>query len=383
MLPRHTVTRFRCILLTGLPGVGKTTFGRAYAAHSCRSFVDLDAAIEKEQGRSIEQIFRKDGEETFREIEQHCLHRFARQENVVLALGGGALRSDEAVKWVKEHGLLVHLQLDLPTLAACLFAEKDKRPLFAAAETEDEVASVLAGLAEDRLRFYVQSHICLDLRFSTVDNAKLELSAFERRAFRKSRLRELAALGEESLEVPSVSAHLKRRYVLREKPYLAAAGILDGGAKGRKKATGTKIRKGAAARTKRAAKASADPIAPSDNRRLSDAQSSERMRPHLDRAEGREHNSDRRSHSEGLAGRGAREGGTTPKGTLEEPVRNRPGGGRRRLGRGSGSGRNKTARPADTSSAADGGQKQSAKQPRQGQNGQSSGRPSTVTPPAK
>lgn len=381
MLPRHTVTRFRCILLTGLPGVGKTTFGKAYAAHTSRTFVDLDAAIEKEQGRSIAQIFRKDGEETFREIEQHCLHRFARQENLVIALGGGALQSDEAVKWVKEHGLLVHLQLDVPTLAARVFAEKEKRPLFAAAETEDDVVAVLAGLAEERMRFYAQSHISLDLRFSTIDNAKLELSAFEHCAFRKSHVKDLAALGEEILEVPSVSAHLKRRYVLKEKPYLGAAGILEGGIRGRKKVPGTKMRKGAAAvRTKRPGKASAEPQTPAENRRLPDAQGTDHVRPHRERSDGRERNTEQRPQPDGRVAHRPLEGNATFAGPPEEPGRNRPGAGRRRPGRGGGSGRNRLARQSGPSDTAGGGQNPAEQRPRQNQNGQRPRRPAPDAP---
>jgi shikimate kinase len=345
MLPRHTFTRFRCILLTGLPGVGKTSFGKAYAAHTYRTFVDLDAAIEKEQGRSIAQIFRRDGEQTFREIELHCLRRVAKEENVVVALGGGALQSDEAVEWVKQHGLLVHLECDLPTLASRLFAEKEKRPLISEAESLEQVSAILAELMEQRGRYYQQSHVSLDLRYSTIDNAKLELAAVERRAFTKSRDKDHSAFGSDWSSVPVVSVHAKRRYVLREKPYLGAVGILDSAHKGRKKVPSTKGRKIAASvRSKRSGKLGNEATGPDENRRLPHPQAADHVRPHRGRTEAGER-ADQKVRP-GLRERSKRpDQAETGVESGEEMARNRPTGGRRRPGRGNGSSRSRLERP--------------------------------------
>ena len=59
----------RPICLVGLRGSGKTTVGRCLAAHLQRSFLDLDEALEREQGVAIPDLFARLGEPGFRALE--------------------------------------------------------------------------------------------------------------------------------------------------------------------------------------------------------------------------------------------------------------------------------------------------------------------------
>jgi len=79
-----------CVALIGFMGSGKSTIGRLLAARLGYAFVDLDAVIEAESGRSIRELFAEEGEEAFRARESAALASLAGRRNLVLAAGGGA-----------------------------------------------------------------------------------------------------------------------------------------------------------------------------------------------------------------------------------------------------------------------------------------------------
>jgi shikimate kinase len=83
------------ILLTGYRGSGKTTLGRLLADRLNRPFVDCDELIIRRAGKSIREIFAKDGEAAFRALESHAVGEVAKLHDHVVALGGGALGSEK------------------------------------------------------------------------------------------------------------------------------------------------------------------------------------------------------------------------------------------------------------------------------------------------
>jgi len=80
-------------VLIGPPGSGKSSIGRALAKLLGQDFVDTDALIEEQEGKSISEIFQQSGEEKFREIESAVVaHQLVHAEGII-ALGGGAVLS--------------------------------------------------------------------------------------------------------------------------------------------------------------------------------------------------------------------------------------------------------------------------------------------------
>ena len=77
------------LVLIGLPGCGKTTIGRRLAAELGLAFVDCDAEIEKRAGKTIPEIFSREGEETFRELESEALFTLLNTPGKVVSAGGG------------------------------------------------------------------------------------------------------------------------------------------------------------------------------------------------------------------------------------------------------------------------------------------------------
>src|SRR3954454_23810789 len=78
-------------VLVGLPGCGKSTIGRRLSRAFEVSFLDTDAAIEEKTGRTIADLFAKDGESEFRRIEEEVVRAALADHDGVLALGGGAI----------------------------------------------------------------------------------------------------------------------------------------------------------------------------------------------------------------------------------------------------------------------------------------------------
>ena len=233
---RPPLRRYRNIFIVGLPGVGKTSFGMAYATHTSRSFYDLDRMIEAEQGKTVAEIFAdtaSGGEQHFRQLEHHMLKKLALRQNVVIALGGGTPCSEESQRILREHGLVVQLRDQLPALVKRLRAARQVRPLLVGASDDEELLRLLTELQEARHSWYDLAHLTLDLSFASIDAAKIELAAFERRAFKRSYIHDLEALGEAAPEAPDIQVHPRARYVLRERPYLAlVADFGRGGSRG-------------------------------------------------------------------------------------------------------------------------------------------------------
>lgn len=97
------------IVLTGLPGCGKTTLGRAAAKKLGMGFLDLDALVETRAGKSIKKIFEEDGEEAFRCQETEAVRIAAAQSGMVISTGGGVVERPENTALLRHSGLLIFI----------------------------------------------------------------------------------------------------------------------------------------------------------------------------------------------------------------------------------------------------------------------------------
>ncbi len=91
---------WRRIALIGFSGTGKTTTARILAKETGWRVIDLDEDIERRFGTSIPQVFASQGEQVFRRAEREALENACRQDQVVIATGGGA--SAEASAWTTD-----------------------------------------------------------------------------------------------------------------------------------------------------------------------------------------------------------------------------------------------------------------------------------------
>ena len=100
------------IVLIGMMGSGKTTVGRLLAGCLRRPFVDTDALIEEREGRSIPDIFARDGEDAFRALELALSRELSARDGLVIACGGGLPLREEAITALKQNSLVFWLDRD-------------------------------------------------------------------------------------------------------------------------------------------------------------------------------------------------------------------------------------------------------------------------------
>ena len=97
------------IVLTGMPGSGKTTVGKLLAHELDRKFYDTDDEITARTGRTPNAIIRADGEAAFRDIEADVIAQLALEPGVVIATGGGAILRAENIRHLRANGKLFFL----------------------------------------------------------------------------------------------------------------------------------------------------------------------------------------------------------------------------------------------------------------------------------
>jgi len=106
------------IVLTGMPGSGKSTIGKALADAMGREFFDSDEEIVREAGKPIPQIFAEDGEGAFRDLESRVIRSLGEKEGIVLATGGGAVLREKNIDILRGNGRIFFLDAALATLVS-------------------------------------------------------------------------------------------------------------------------------------------------------------------------------------------------------------------------------------------------------------------------
>jgi shikimate kinase len=145
------------LILVGLPGVGKTTIGRAAARRLGRSFLDFDQEIERRAGLEVREIFRTEGEEHFRALEFALTEELSSSSGMVLSPGGGWITQHRSVELLRSAGRIIYLRAS-PEAVARRLRRVETRPLLAG---RDPVVA-LRELYEKRRALYETADVVLD-----------------------------------------------------------------------------------------------------------------------------------------------------------------------------------------------------------------------------
>lgn len=144
------------IFLVGFMGSGKSTLGKRLSKKISYDFIDMDEAIELEEGMSVTEIFEFKGENYFRNLETRFLESLNNSSNYVIATGGGAPCFADNMQLMNEKGVTVYLKLSPANLASRLENARSIRPLIASIPA-DELTDYIREQLGEREKYYNQA----------------------------------------------------------------------------------------------------------------------------------------------------------------------------------------------------------------------------------
>ena len=147
----------RTVALVGLLGAGKSSIGRRLAHRLIVPFVDADSEIEAAAGETVEEIFERHGEATFRDGERRVIARLLEGPVHVLATGGGAFMDPATRALLRERAISIWLRAELELLLPRV-TRRNNRPLLKAGEPR----AVLEQLMAERYPVYAEADLTLD-----------------------------------------------------------------------------------------------------------------------------------------------------------------------------------------------------------------------------
>jgi len=117
------------IILIGMMGSGKTTVGKILADEINFKFIDSDDLIEKQEDKSITDIFLFKGEDYFRELEKNLISKF-NHKHFVLATGGGLPVFNDNFDKLINIGTIVYLKTSFKELTNTRISNNSTRPIY-------------------------------------------------------------------------------------------------------------------------------------------------------------------------------------------------------------------------------------------------------------
>ena len=129
------------LVFLGMMGSGKSSIGNLVSKKLGFPFIDIDNLIEENTGMSISEIFEKEGEDYFRDIEEKITLKFLKKIKNVVSLGGGGFINTKIRKEILRNHFSFWLNWDESILIKRIKNSK-KRPL-ASKSTEQEIKTII------------------------------------------------------------------------------------------------------------------------------------------------------------------------------------------------------------------------------------------------
>lgn len=149
-----TPARTDKLYLVGFMGSGKSTLARALGRRLSWRAIDLDEEIERREGRTVSQVFAKEGEAYFRTIEREVLLALQPVRNVIIATGGGTFIQPANRADILADGTTIWLDAPFARIVERVPSD-GRRPLAADRES-------FAALYEERRAVYRLAHLRID-----------------------------------------------------------------------------------------------------------------------------------------------------------------------------------------------------------------------------
>lgn len=157
----------RTLVLIGFMGTGKSTVGRKLHEQLGYELIDTDQQIELRRKQTIPEIFAKEGEQAFRDLETELLRELADNPptNRIISTGGGIVLREQNRKLLRQLGFVVWLTA-APVEILKRTSRNNHRPLL---QTEDPQQAIHRMLAERNPLYREAAHLELD-----TDNLDIE-----------------------------------------------------------------------------------------------------------------------------------------------------------------------------------------------------------------
>ena len=132
------------VILIGFMGCGKTTVGLRLSYRLRMPVIDTDKEIEREEKRSISDIFAADGEEYFRDRETAYLRKLQKSAgNRIISVGGGLPLREENRNLLHGLGKVFYLHAGAETIYERL-KHDTTRPLLQGADPMSRIETLLS-----------------------------------------------------------------------------------------------------------------------------------------------------------------------------------------------------------------------------------------------
>ena len=162
------------IILIGFMGVGKTSVGKQLARKLNFNFIDTDYEIERLTNKSIPDIFEQYGENYFRKLENSILEKFVKNEDIVMATGGGIITTKEnwgimlmELNILKNEEKVIFLDGSVETIINHVQNERNQRPLL---KESENLSKKIEELLSIRYEKYIEvSDILIDINGKNID----------------------------------------------------------------------------------------------------------------------------------------------------------------------------------------------------------------------
>ncbi len=135
--------------------------------------MDTDKEIEAVTGKTIAQIFAKDGEKRFRSEENLIVKKLVSREGLVIATGGGLVLNPENFRLLGENGIIIALTAP-PDIIFQRVKGKKQRPLL----TKGDLRENINRLLQERQGIYQKADLIVDTGTHTLDETVGQITTF-------------------------------------------------------------------------------------------------------------------------------------------------------------------------------------------------------------
>ena len=165
------------ICIMGLMGSGKTIIGKDLSKYLNLKFYDTDKVIELKVNKSINAIFKEEGETYFRQIEEKICLDLLNNDNCLISLGGGSIVNKKIRELITQNSYSIYLEVKLNNLVNRLKSSK-RRPLLNKNLNKKET---LENLYKKRRKYFEKADFIVknnNNKFEVLEKIKSKLNSY-------------------------------------------------------------------------------------------------------------------------------------------------------------------------------------------------------------